>query len=47
MAGMRDRLIHGYRQVDVELVWRTATVATTEVEKAVERLLADLGAEAG
>ena len=28
MAGMRDRLIHGYREVDVNLVWRTATAAT-------------------
>jgi uncharacterized protein with HEPN domain len=25
MAGMRDRLIHGYDQVDMELVWKTVT----------------------
>ena len=26
MAGMRDKLIHAYDAVDVEEVWRTATV---------------------
>ncbi len=25
MAGMRDRLIHGYFGVDIEIVWKTAT----------------------
>lgn len=25
MAGMRDRLIHGYNNVDLEEVWNTAT----------------------
>ncbi len=25
MAGMRDRLIHGYFGVDLEIVWETAT----------------------
>lgn len=25
MAGMRDRLIHGYSQVDLAIVWETAT----------------------
>ncbi|MDQ3250638.1 MAG: DUF86 domain-containing protein [Chloroflexota bacterium] len=28
MAGMRDKLIHGYDQVDLDLVW---SVATTEI----------------
>jgi len=23
MAGMRDRLIHGYDQIDIPLIWRT------------------------
>jgi uncharacterized protein with HEPN domain len=25
MAGMRDRLIHGYDTVDVAILWQTAT----------------------
>lgn len=44
MAGMRDRLIHGYGDVDVDLVWRTATVATVETEAAVAALLTRLDA---
>lgn len=45
MAGMRDRLIHGYRDVDTNLVWRTVTAATLEAEDGVRRLLAQLDAE--
>jgi uncharacterized protein with HEPN domain len=26
MAGMRDRLIHGYFGIDLEIVWETATM---------------------
>lgn len=47
MAGMRDRLIHGYREVDVSLVWRTATVATLEAEAGVRDLLAALSNQEG
>ena len=32
MAGMRDRLIHGYFQVDFALVWQTIT-QTLPIEK--------------
>lgn len=42
MAGMRDRLIHGYREVDTNLVWRTATTATVEAEKELRALLTAL-----
>ena len=35
MAGMRDRLIHGYDQIDVALVWRTVQV---EIPKLLEAL---------
>ena len=45
MAGMRDRLIHGYREVDVNLVWRTATAATRQAEEAVRDLIARLEAD--
>ena len=44
MAGMRDRLIHGYSEVDVQLVRRTATSATVETEKEVRALIARLDA---
>ncbi|WP_342752119.1 HepT-like ribonuclease domain-containing protein [Longimonas halophila] len=30
MAGMRDRLIHGYFGVDYEIVWEVATQSVTE-----------------
>jgi uncharacterized protein with HEPN domain len=46
MAGMRDKLIHDYLGVDLDLVW---DVVTSELPKARERiaaLLGELGAEA-
>jgi uncharacterized protein with HEPN domain len=46
MAGMRDRLIHGYREVDPSLVWRTATTATVAAEEELRALLAALEAAA-
>jgi uncharacterized protein with HEPN domain len=47
MAGMRDWLIHGYANVDVDLVWRTATAAAPAAEPLVRDLLAHLDLEAG
>lgn len=32
MAGMRDRLIHAYRDVDLELVWQAITEEIPEVQ---------------
>jgi uncharacterized protein with HEPN domain len=46
MTGMRDRLIHGYREIDLDLLWRTATVRAAEAEPLIEALLARLDAEA-
>jgi len=40
MAGMRDRLIHGYFGVDYDLVWE---VANTHVPELVERIGGLLG----
>lgn len=40
MAGMRDVLIHGYDQVDLEQVWKSASVEVPEVLQSVEALLA-------
>ena len=46
MGGMRDRLIHDYRNVDVRLAWRTVREDFAVVRPALERLLAELDAEA-
>jgi uncharacterized protein with HEPN domain len=35
MAGMRDKLIHAYDAVDVEEVWRTATVDVSALAAAL------------
>jgi uncharacterized protein with HEPN domain len=40
MAGMRDRLIHGYDMVDLRLVWETATVSIPALLAALEPLYA-------
>ena len=39
MAGMRDRLIHDYRQVDLDIVWRTATEMIPDLIRQVEPLV--------
>lgn len=38
MAGMRDVLIHGYDQVDLEEVWKTAAVDIPDVLAKIEGL---------
>jgi uncharacterized protein with HEPN domain len=39
VAGMRDRLIHGYDIVDLDEVWRTAEVDVPELLALIEPLL--------
>ena len=39
MAGMRDRLIHGYFGVDYEIVWEVATEKAPELRDAVDMIL--------
>jgi uncharacterized protein with HEPN domain len=39
MAGMRDRLIHGYFGVDHDLVWEVATQKVPELRREVSRIL--------
>jgi len=39
MAGMRDRLIHGYDLVDWDEVWKTARLDLPDVVSKVEALL--------
>ncbi len=44
MAGMRDRLIHGYFGVDLELVWDVVQTRVPDLRAALRPLLADEGA---
>jgi uncharacterized protein with HEPN domain len=39
MAGMRDRLIHGYFGVDYEIVWEVATQKAPELIEVIGRIL--------
>jgi uncharacterized protein with HEPN domain len=39
VAGMRDKLIHGYDIVDLDEVWRTAEVDVPELLSLIEPLL--------
>jgi uncharacterized protein with HEPN domain len=39
MAGMRDKLIHGYFGVDYESVWAVATERISEIKKPLEKMI--------
>jgi uncharacterized protein with HEPN domain len=39
IAGMRDRLIHGYDDIDLDKVWEAATTHVPELLIAIEPLL--------
>jgi uncharacterized protein with HEPN domain len=39
MAGMRDRLIHGYFGVDYDLVWDVVCVKVPELQKEISRIV--------
>ncbi|RKY57673.1 MAG: DUF86 domain-containing protein [Candidatus Latescibacterota bacterium] len=39
MAGMRDRLIHGYFGVDMEIVWKTAVHLIPELRPQIARVI--------
>ncbi len=41
MAGMRDRLIHGYFGVDYELVWEVVTTHVPALSQHIEIVLAN------
>ena len=41
MAGMRDKLIHDYMNVNVAVVWRTATEDIPELEPALRHIIAE------
>jgi uncharacterized protein with HEPN domain len=40
MAGMRDRLIHAYFTVDLDVVWDVASNRSSELAASVEKILA-------
>ena len=42
IAGMRDRLIHAYFGVDLDMVWNTVTQVLPSFRQDVDRLLAEL-----
>ena len=42
MAGMRDKLIHFYFGVDMEIVWETVKVRISELEPLIENVLNEL-----
>lgn len=42
MAGMRDRLIHGYVDVDFDEVWRTVTMDVPRLIEQLEPLAAEI-----
>ena len=46
MTGMRDRLIHGYREVNIEVAWAAIHERFPIERPVLERLLAELDAEA-
>ncbi|MFQ5891142.1 MAG: DUF86 domain-containing protein [Gemmatimonadota bacterium] len=43
MAGMRDKLIHGYFSVDLDAVWKTVTTDLPKLKSAVLRELKGTG----
>lgn len=40
MAGMRDRLVHDYFGVDLDIVWDVMQTRITDLQEALSRLVA-------
>lgn len=45
MAGMRDRIIHGYDVVNLRIVWETVKGRIPELKPRIQQILADYEAE--
>lgn len=43
MAGIRDRLIHDYERVDLEVVWKTVKEDLPKLRVDIHQTLADIG----
>ena len=43
IAGMRDRLIHGYFGIDYDIVWDAITEKIPELAETVERIIGQAG----
>jgi uncharacterized protein with HEPN domain len=41
MAGMRDRIIHGYDTVDLQIVWDVVQQDIPEIKPRIQQILAD------
>ncbi len=41
-ARMRDRLTHGYREIDLQIVWTTSTTSVPATTEAAEIVLAEI-----
>jgi len=41
MAGMRDRIIHGYDAVNLRIVWETVKSRIPEIKPKIQQILAD------
>jgi uncharacterized protein with HEPN domain len=41
MAGMRDRIIHGYDNVDLEIVWDVVKRDIPQIQPKIEKILMD------
>ncbi len=47
IAGMRDKVVHDYTQVDLERVWRVCKEDLLPLEERLKEILADLEEEEG
>jgi uncharacterized protein with HEPN domain len=43
MAGMRDRIIHGYDAIDYQIVWDAVKQEIPQVKPHLQQILADYG----
>jgi uncharacterized protein with HEPN domain len=41
LSGMRNRLIHDYNEIDIELVWQTIQNEVPDLKKKIEKILED------
>jgi uncharacterized protein with HEPN domain len=47
MSGMRDRIIHGYDNVDLQIVWDVVKRDIPEIKPKIEQILIDYEGKSG